>query len=335
MSEASPHRQLDQMITGYWTSQSIFAAAKLGIADLLEEGPQHVNQLAAASNTNSDALYRLLRALASIGIFAEEEQRRFSLTPLAELLRSDIPGSKRALAMMTGDEQFHAWAEILYTLETGKKSFDKVFNKPIFEYLSEHPDKGHIFDQAMTGIHGRETSTILEAYDFSEFKVLADIGGGNGSNLIGLLQHYPEMKGILFDLPHVVERSQTNLENAGLNNRCESIGGSFFDSVPLTADAYLMRHIIHDWDDEKSLTILRNCHAVMPENSKLLVIESVIPPGNEPFAGKFLDLVMMLIPGGKERTEEEYKTLYNQAGFELTRIVPTKTELSIIEGVKR
>ncbi|QDU07466.1 methyltransferase [Gimesia aquarii] len=335
MSEASLPQQLDRMITGYWTSQSIFAAAKLGIADLLKDGPQKIEQLAEASHTNCDALYRLLRALASIGIFAEEGQRLFSLTPLAEFLRSDIPDSKRALAMMTGDEQFHAWTEILYTLETGKTSFDKVWGKPIFEYLSEHPDKGHIFDQAMTGIHGRETSTILEAYDFSEFKVLADIGGGNGSNLIGLLQHYPEMKGILFDLPHVIERSQTNLENAGLGNRCESIGGSFFDSIPLTADAYLMRHIIHDWDDEKSLTILRNCHAVMSENSKLLIIESVIPPGNEPFAGKFLDLVMMLIPGGKERTESEYQTLYNQAGFELTRIVPTKTELSIIEGVKR
>ncbi len=335
MTETSPHQQLDKMITGYWTSQAIFAAAKLGIADLLKEGPQNIEQLAEASNTNSDALYRLLRALASIGIFAEDEQRQFSLTPLADFLRSDVPDSKRALAMMTGDEQFHAWTELLYTLETGKTSFDKVLGKPIFEYLSEHPEKGHIFDQAMTGIHGRETSTILDAYDFSEFKVLADIGGGNGSNVIGLLQHYPEMKGILFDLPHVVERSQKNIENAGLNNRCELIGGSFFDSVPLTADAYLMRHIIHDWDDEKSLTILRNCHSVMPENSKLLVIESVIPPGNEPFAGKFLDLVMMLIPGGKERTEEEYKVLYEQAGFELTRIIPTKTELSIIEGVKR
>lgn len=335
MSEVSLPQQLDRMITGYRTSQSIFAAAKLGIADLLKDGPQHIDQLAEASHTNSEALYRLLRALASIGIFAEGDQRQFSLTPMAEFLRSDIPDSKRALAMMAGDEQFQAWSEILYTLETGKKSFDKVFNRPIFEYLSEHPDKGHIFDQAMTGVHGRETSTILEAYDFSEFKVLADIGGGNGSNITSLLQHYSEMKGILFDLPHVVERSKMNIEKVGLSNRCTLIGGSFFDSIPLTADAYLMRHIIHDWDDEKSLTILRNCHAVMPENSKLLVIESVIPPGNEPFAGKFLDLVMMLIPGGKERTEEEYKALYEQVGFELTRIVPTKTELSIIEGVKR
>lgn len=335
MAEHAPHQQLDQMITGYWTSQAIYAAASLGIADLLTAGPQTAEQLATATKTNAGALYRLLRALASVGIFAENEQNEFALTPLAEYLRSDVPGSKRALAMMTGDEHFHAWGEILFSIRTGKTAFDKVFEKPFFEYLPEHPDKAQIFDKAMTGIHGRETSEILESYDFSEMKTLLDIGGGNGSNITSILQKYPDMKGILFDLPHVIERAQPHIEQAGLNDRCDLMGGSFFESVPTGADAYFMRHIIHDWNDEKSLLILQNCHAAMPKNSKLLIVESVIPAGNEPFAGKFLDLVMLMIPGGKERTAEEYQSLFEQAGFELTRIIPTESELSILEGVKR
>jgi len=335
MAEPAPHRKLDQMITGYWASQAIYAAASLGIADLLTTGPQTAEQLATATETNAGALYRLLRALASVGIFAENEQNEFALTPLAEYLRSDVPGSKRALAMMTGDEHFHAWGEILFSIRTGKTAFDKVFEKPFFEYLPEHPDKAQVFDKAMTGIHGRETGEILESYDFSEMKTLLDIGGGNGSNITSILQKYPDMKGTLFDLPHVIERAQPHIEQAGLGDRCELMGGSFFESVPTGADAYFMRHIIHDWNDEKSLLILENCHAAMQENSKLLIVESVIPAGNEPFAGKFLDLVMLMIPGGKERTAEEYRSLFEQAGFELTRIIPTASELSILEGIKR
>jgi len=232
MAEPAPHRKLDQMITGYWASQAIYAAASLGIADLLTTGPQTAEQLATATETNAGALYRLLRALASVGIFAENEQNEFALTPLAEYLRSDVPGSKRALAMMTGDEHFHAWGEILFSIRTGKTAFDKVFEKPFFEYLPEHPDKAQVFDKAMTGIHGRETGEILESYDFSEMKTLLDIGGGNGSNITSILQKYPDMKGTLFDLPHVIERAQPHIEQAGLGDRCELMGGSFFESVP-------------------------------------------------------------------------------------------------------
>ncbi|QGQ25207.1 methyltransferase [Gimesia benthica] len=335
MTEHALHQQLDQMITGYWTSQAIYAAAKLGIADLLVDNPQTAAQLAAATDTNAGALYRVLRALASIGIFEENEQQEFTLTPMAEFLRSDVPGSKRALAMMSGDEQFQCWSEIMYSVKTGKTSFDKVFGQPIFEYLSQHEDKGQIFDQAMMGIHGRETGEIMQAYDFSGIQTLVDVGGGNGSNITHILQQYPEMQGILFDLPHVVERAQPHIEAAGLSERCEIVGGNFFEAVPGNADAWFMRHIIHDWDDEKSLTILKNCHTAMPADAKLLVVESVIPAGNEPFAGKFLDLVMLMIPGGKERTAEEYRSLFAEAGFELTRIIPTESELSIIECVKQ
>jgi hypothetical protein len=335
MTEASTHQQLDGMITGYWISQAIYAAAKFSIADHLKHGPKSVDELAEATSTNADALYRLLRALASKGIFAEGEPRQFSLTPLAEPLQSDVPGSKRALALMSGDEQFHAWAEIDYSIQTGKIAFEKVYGKPIFDYLGENPDKARIFDAAMVGIHGRESDVILSAYDFSGIGVVADIGGGNGSQITGILQRHTGMKGILFDLPHVIERAKNQIESAGLLDRCELVAGNFFDAVPKDADVYMMRHIIHDWDDEKSLTILRNCHRAMSSDSKLLVVESVIPPGNDPFGGKFLDLVMLLIPGGKERTEDEYRTLLGKAGFELTRVVPTSTEVSIIEAKKR
>jgi hypothetical protein len=335
MADISAHQQLDQMITGYWISQAIYAAAKFGIADHLKDGPKTVGELASASSTNPDALYRLLRALASVGIFTEGPSRHFSLTPLAEPLRSDIPGSKRALALMCGDEQYRAWAEIDYSVRTGKIAFDKVFGKPIFDYLGEHPDKARIFDAAMVGVHGRESSPILNAYDFSGIGVVADIGGGNGSQLTEILEKHDKIKGILFDLPHVVERAKERIHGLGLLDRCKLVSGSFFDAVPEGADAYILRHIIHDWDEEKCLTILRNCHHAMPPASTLLVIESVIPPGNEPFLGKFLDLHMLLIPGGKERTENEYRTLFERAGFELKRIVPTGTEASIVEGKKR
>ena len=277
MIEPSAGQQLDKMITGYWVSQAIYAAAKFGIADHLKDGPRSVDDLAAVTSTNSDALYRLLRALASIGIFAEGEPRQFSLTPLAEPLQSDIPRSKRALALMSGDEQFHAWAEIEFSIQTGSTAFEKVYGKPIFEYLGEHPDKARIFDAAMVGIHGRESDDILDAYDFSSMSVVADLGGGNGSQIINLLKRYPNLKGILFDLPHVIERAKKQIESAGLTDRCELVGGDFFDAVPSGADAYMMRHIIHDWDDDKSLKILRNCHRAMEPHSKLLVVESVIP----------------------------------------------------------
>lgn len=330
-----PHAQIEQMITGYWISQSIYAAAKFGIADLLSDGPMTLDELAAATDTKPDYLYRLLRALASIKIFAEEDGKNFRNTPLSTTLRGDVPGSQRALALMMGDNQFRAWGNLADTVQTGDNAYEKIFKKPIFEHLAEEPDKAQIFDDAMVGIHGRETGAILDGYDFSEFDVIADIGGGNGSKLTAILQQYPAAKGILYDLPHVVERAQSRVEAAGVADRCELIGGDFFESVPSGADAYVMRHIIHDWDDEKSLKILKNCHAVMQPGTKLLVVDSVIPPGNTFFMGKFLDLTMMLIPGGKERTEEEFRELFDQAGFDLNRIVPTESDVSVIEGVRR
>jgi len=335
MATQSQPQQLDQMITGYWTSQAIYAAAKFGIADLLKDGPRTAEDLAAATSTQAAALYRLLRALASIGIFAEGEGRRFSLTSLAEPLQSDAPGSKRALALMSGDEQFRAWSEIVYSIQTGQKAFDKVFGEPIFDYLGRRPEQARIFDAAMVGIHGRESAAVLDAYDFSGIEVLADVGGGNGSQMTAMLQKHTRMQGILFDLPHVIERARERMQASGVLERCQLVGGSFFESVPAGADAYVLRHIIHDWEEDKALAILRNCHRAMGPASRLLVIESIIPPGNEPFGGKFLDLVMLLIPGGQERTQEEYRELFEHAGFELSRVVPAGAEVSVLEARKR
>jgi hypothetical protein len=334
MANHDIHLKLDKMITGYWISQAIYAAAKFGIADHLKEGPRSVEKLASLSSTHPDALYRLLRALASVEIFAETEPRVFALTPLAELLRSDVPGSKRALALMSGDEQFQSWSAIDYSIQTGKIAFDKVFGQPIFEYLAAHPEKARIFDAAMVGIHGRESDLITKAYDFRQVKTVADLGGGNGSQLIQILQRDPHLQGILFDLPHVIERARQAIDAAKLIDRCQLVAGSFFESIPEGADLYLMRHIIHDWDDEKSLCILRNCHRAMTPSAKLHLIESVIPPGNAPFGGKLLDLVMLLIPGGKERTEVEYRQLLGKAKFQLERVIPTDSEISIVEASK-
>lgn len=333
--ELSPQQQLDRMISGYWISQAIYAAASFGIADLLKDGPRGIDELSQASETNTDALYRLLRALASVGVFAELEGKKFQLTPMAEQLRSDIPGSQRALSLMMGGNQFKAFGEINYSIQTGQTSFDKVFGQPIFDHLSENPEEAKIFDAAMMGIHGRESNSVIDAYDFSSIGTLADVGGGNGSQLSAILQAVPQLQGMLFDLPHVIERAKPRLESAGLLGRCQLVGGSFFEKIPSGADVYMMRHIIHDWDDEKSRTILKNIHAAMADDGKLLIVESVIPTGNEPFGGKLLDLVMLLIPGGKERTAEEYKTLLDEAGFRLTQIVPTNCEISVIEAVKK
>ncbi len=335
MDTPSPPEQMNQLLTGYWTSQAVSVAAKLGLSDLLAGGPRTADDLAALTGTHAPSLYRLLRALASVGVFAEQADHRFALTPLAECLRSDRPGSQRSLAIMMGEEHFHAWCELLYSIQTGQSAFAKLFGMPVFDFLSRHPEQARIFDEAMVGVHGRETAAMLDAYDFSAIGVLADVGGGNGSLLTAVLKRYPAMQGILYDLPGVVERAKAGIASAGLAGRCRAIGGSFFESVPAGADAYLMRHIIHDWDDAQSKTILQNIHRAMGPGGKLLLVEGVVPPGNDPSFTKLLDLNMLVLPGGKERTEAEYRALYGSAGFRLTRIVPTKSEVSVIEGERQ
>jgi hypothetical protein len=334
MSEPQHHEQMMRMITGYWVSQAIYVAAKLGIADLIDDGVEEVDLLAKATTTHPGSLYRLLRALASVGIFAEGEGRRFSLTPLAECLRDDAPGSQRSTAIMFGEEHYDCYGELLESIRTGQAAFDRLFGKPPFEYLAEHPEQARNFDSAMEAIHGPETAQFLDAYDLSGAGTLADVGGGNGSLLIGALRRYPALRGLLVDLPGVVARARPNIEAAGVADRCRTEEGNFFEAVPPGADAYLLRHIIHDWDDERATAILRNVHRAMAPGAKLLVVEFVIPPGNDPGFGKLLDLTMLLIPGGLERTEDQYRQLYHDSGFRLERVVPTSGELRIVVGEK-
>jgi ubiquinone/menaquinone biosynthesis C-methylase UbiE len=310
---------------------AIHVAAKLKIADHVKSGPKTAHELAHLTKTQPQALYRLLRALSSVEIFAEDEQGRFGLTPMAECLL-DVHGSQRAVALMMGDEHFTTWGQLLYSIETGKPAFDHIYGKPVFDWLSEHPEAAKIFDAAMTGFHGPETQAMIDAYDYAGVHTLVDIGGGNGTVLTAVLKKHPEIKGILYDLPGVIERAKKNLADAGLAARCQAIAGSFFESAPPGGDAYQMRHIIHDWTDEQCHTILGHIRKVIPKNGKLLVIEMVIKPRNEPQPAKWLDLNMLLIPGGRERTEEEYREMYAKAGFKLERIVPTPTEVSVIEG---
>jgi hypothetical protein len=335
MSGGPPAAQaIAQMASGYWVSQAIYVAAKLDIAGRLIAGPKTAADLAAECRVHPPALYRLLRALGSLGVFAEGEGGRFELTPLAQPLRSDVPESKRAMVLMTGEEQYQAWGELLYSVTTGQTGFERRFGMPLFDYLADRPEQAALFDAAMVSIHGRETSAMLAAYDFGQFGTLADLGGGNGSVLLAILQQHPVLRGILFDLPNVAERAQTLVAAAGFAPRCAVIGGSFFESAPTGADAYLLRHIIHDWDDEKSLVILRSIRRAAPGQAKLLLVETVIEPGNAPSFAKLLDLTMLVIPGGQERTASEYDRLLAAGGFKLERIVPTTADVSVLEAIK-
>ena len=331
MTAPAPN-SLAAMMTGYWLAQSIYVAAKLGLPDLIHQGAKSAEELATTTDTQPAALYRMLRALASVGIFREQDDHRFAMTPTAESLRGDVPGSQRSLAIMMGEEHFACWGELLYSIRTGRTAFEKIYGEPVFDFLSKHPAQAQIFDEAMVGVHGRETGAMLDAFDFSDIATLADVGGGNGSVLRGVLVKYPKMRGMLCDLPGVVERAKPYIAAAGLADRLQTVPTNFFESVPTGANAYLMRHIIHDWTDEQSLQILRNVRRAIASDGRLLLVESVIPPGNDPSFAKMLDLNMLVIPGGKERTETEYRELYAAAGFQLTRIVPTQADVSVIEG---
>jgi len=327
-------RQLAGLITGYWMSQAIHVAAKLRLADLLEEGPQTASELATATNCQTEPLSRLLRALASVGVFAQQEDGRFVLTPTAELLRTDHPDSLHAMAVMIGGgTQYTSWGELLWSVQTGQTGFQKVYGKPIFQYLEEHPKEAAEFDAAMTAIHGQETSAVLDVYDFSQARKLIDVGGGNGTQLTEMLLRHPHLKGVVFDLPHVAERTEARLVAVGLGDRISCQGGSFFETIPSGGDIYLLRHILHDWYDSECHTILKHIAAVMPPKGRLLIIESVIQPGNDADFAKWLDLTMLVAPGGKERTAGEYEALLTATGFQLQQIFPTNAGVSVLEAV--
>lgn len=327
-----PPAILLQMMTGYWGAQAVYIVAKLGVADLLTGGPRPVEELAAATNSHASSLYRLLRALASIGVFTEVSPRTFALTPMAELLRTGIPGSMHALAITYNEEMYQAWGHMLHSIQTGEPAFAHRFGMGPFPYFMQNPEADRIFNEAMIGYTHQVANAVVGVYDFSAFGVVADVGGGYGTLLAAILQSNPSARGILFDVPHVIDAAQGFLNTTGVADRCTGIAGDFFTAVPAGADAYVLSQILHDWEDEQCLTILKHTRRVTPKDGKLLVVELVIPPGNEPFFGKWLDLHMLAIPGGRERTEAEYSTLFRDAGFELTNIVPTPAGPSVVEA---
>jgi hypothetical protein len=330
-----PQLAVLQMASGYWVSQSIYVAAKLGIADLLKDSPKSCDELATATGTNAPSLYRLLRALASLGVFAETQLNHFSLTPLAACLQSDVPDSIRAYVILRGEEQYRAWGDLLHGVQTGGSSFEHIYGMNLFDYLAQNPESAKIFDESMTNLSAIESAAIAASYDFSSIQTLVDVAGGEGLLIASILKSNPTLKGVLFDQSYVIERAKRFLEAEGVLERCQLAAGNFFESVPEGGDAYILKHIMHDWDDERAIAILKQCHKVMPDNGKVLVAEQVIPPGNEPFMGKLLDLHMLVMTdGGRERTEAEYRALFEKAGFKLTRIVPTQREVSIIEGIR-
>jgi hypothetical protein len=335
LKSTTPPEELLQMITSYWVSQAIYVAAKLGIADLLKDGPKSSHELAKSTGTHARSLYRVMRALASVGVFAEIDDGRFELTSLAAYLQTDVPGSVHAIAIMFGEEwHWQPWFNVLHTLKTGNTAFEHVHGMKLFEYLTQYAEAAQTFNEAMTSTTATFNATITIDYDFSSIGKIVEVGGGHGNLIASILKAYPTMQGIIFDLPSVVMGAKHRIEAEGLVERCEIVGGDFFESVPSGGDAYILKNIIHDWDDIHAVAILKNCYQAMVENGKLLLVEAVIPPKNKPSLGKFLDLEMLVMSGGCERTEAEYRALFEVAGFQLTNIITTPSLLSVIEGVR-
>ncbi len=328
-----PSAVLMQMITGFWVSSAIYVAAKLGLADQMAGGSVNADELALSVGAHPGALYRLLRALSSIGVFTETESRFFALTPSGNLLRSDVPGSLRAFSLAGREIGWEPWGQLLHSVRTGKTAFDHINGMGYFEFLNQNPELARLFDEAMTGFVTMNGLAAAAAYDFSTFSKIIDIGGGNGALMEAVLRQNPQVKGVVFDHPDVVRAAEKRLASSGLSDQCECIGGDFFKTVPPGGNAYLLASVIHDWDDEKAFAILRNCRRAMGSTAKILLLEMIIPPGDSPFFGKLLDLNMLVNFGGRERTEAEYRDLLSSAGFELTRIVQTRTPTSIMEAI--
>jgi hypothetical protein len=326
--------QVIQMATACWMSRLIFVAAQLGLADRLADGPQNAEAVAASTGSHAPSLYRVMRTLASLGLLMEDDQHRFALTPLGETLKTGAPGSARATVLtLAGDLIWRGYEELPYSVKTGKSGLEKAIGMPLFDRLATRPEEAALFSETMVGFHNMEPPAVAEGYDFSGIRTLADVGGATGHMLTAVLGRHQQLRGILFDLPHVVRDAPAFIGARGLTDRIEIKSGSFFDGVPEGADAYLMSHIIHDWTEELCLKILGNCRKAMGPGGRLLLVEMVLPTGDTPHPGKMLDIMMLVGPGGQERTAEEYRALLDKAGFRMTRVVPTASAVSVVEAV--
>jgi hypothetical protein len=331
--DAAALQHIYQLGTGFIVSAALGAAVKLNLPDLLAAEPRTAADLARTVGAHEDALYRLLRALSTVGIFDEVAPRTFALTSTGQLLRSGAPGAARDMMLWMCDAfHYRIYAELPHAVQTGETVGEKVTGMPVFEYLAQDPALAERFNNAMTAFSANVAPAALQAYDFSGIGVLVDIAGGHGMILASILREYPQMRGILFDLEHVLAGNR--LAEFGVKDRVELASGDFFTAVPAGGDAYIMKHIIHDWDDAKAVTILKNVRTALQgkPDGKVILLETVLQPGNQPDLGKLIDLEMLLLPGGKERTAEEFAALFARAGFELTRIVPTQSPLSVVEA---
>lgn len=331
-----PEAMIMQLATGGFVAQAVHTAATLNIADLLADGPRTADDLAAETQTQPDPLYRVLRALAMLGVFAEVADRTFGNTPVSDTLREDSPVSQKAMVLMIGDpEHGKVIGDMLYSVRTGKPAWAHVHGVPVFEYFYDlNKPAGDVFSQAMTSFSRQTIPAILAAYDFSGAGTIADIAGGVGHLLGAVLQKYTDARGVLFEIPPVLANAPPMLDSYGVSDRVELVAGDFVESIPVEADIYMLKHIIHDWYDDKCRQILGNIRNSMPDGARVLVLDAVIPPGNIPHPGKILDLEMLISPGGMERTAEQFDALLTSAGFRVTQIIPTMSPVGVVEAVK-
>lgn len=331
-----PEAQLMQIVGGAFLSQAVYVAAKLGIADALADGPRATQDLAAQTGTDERSLYRILRALACVGVFHETEANTFVNSPMSDPLRTDHPNSARDLTIWMGEEpHWQVYGDMMHSVKTGKPAWDHVHGEPVFPYLFEtNKELGAIFNRAMTSLSHQSIPGILDAYDFSNAGTIADIAGGYGHLLGAVLQANPKAGGVLFDLGSVLAGAPEMLASYGVSDRVKLVEGDFFSSIPVKADIYMLKHIIHDWYDDNCSKILCNIRESMPEEAKVLILDAVVPEGNAPHFGKIMDLEMLVSPGGVERTPREFGALLTSSGFKLNRIIPTRGMISIVEAVK-
>ncbi len=324
--------RLFQLASGNRLTQALYVAAKLGLADRLAGGPADAGSLARELGVDPDRLYRVMRALASFGVFTLDPERRFGLAPMGSYLRSDVPGSLAAFATFQGEESYRAFGDLLHTVRTGETAFDHVYGMGHFDYLARHPEANATFHRTMTSSLG-DLEDPLEGCDLRDGHVLVDIGGGRGALLAAVLRRRPTLRGILFDVPNAVTDAPAFLDSWGVRDRCEIRTGSAFDSVPVGGDVYMMSRILHDWPDEKALQLLRNCRRAIRDEGILIVREGVLSEGPLPPARARLDLIMMAVTGGRERTEAEWRELLHRAGFDVQQVLPGRSSQELILAV--
>lgn len=330
---APPHVELIQRATLFLQSRVLYAAADLGIADRLADGPKRAGELAEQTDTHASSLHRLMRALAHFGVLSWEDDQRFSLTPLGEALTSDAPGAARSTVQtVAGDGFWKALLKLPDTLEDGQPGFEKAFGQSFFSYLDDHPEEASHFDRTMIGFHGAEPPAIADAYDFSDVDTIVDVGGGTGNMLATIFERHPIRSGVLFELPRVVREASALLDERGVADRITCEAGNFFEQVPEGGDVYVLSHILHDWRREECLSVLRNCRAVMKPDARLLIVEMVLPEDGSQHLGYELDIVMLALTGGRERTKPEYAALLEEAGLRLERVISTASPASIVEA---